>query len=351
MLQTASMRVLLWLGDSYGRIPGGHRVQMDETRKALVELGIDVRVSLDPDDDFRGTDVVHGMGLTRASMRRVRRAGLPLAVSTIYAGLRYTLGNQTTRSWTAKAERVGRLTWSLVRRGEYATASNLVAPLTEKRLAFECADLLLPNSPSEAAAIRDELHVTTPSHVVPNGVNHHTFVPPSAGSKRRGVLYVGRLDPHKNQLGLIRALEGSGIPLTIAGPTHPHHAEYAAACRAAAGPDVHFVDGRSQAGLVELYQQALVHAMPSWFETTGLTSLEAALCDTAVVTTGHGFARDYFGDMVHYCDPSSLRSIRAAVETALSSDRSSHLRDHVLGHYTWEHAAAATSVAYEQLLP
>jgi len=223
-------------------------------------------------------------------------------------------------------------------------------PITRQQLLFESSDLLLPNSPAEAEAIRSELGVTTPVHVVPNGVDHKTFRLPSPDSSRSGVLYVGRIEPHKNQLGLIRALSKSSTPLAIVGGEHPHHASYAEACRRAAGPNVTFLGQRDQAGLVELYQSCAVHAMPSWYETTGLSSLEAAVCGAAVVTTANGYAPDYFGDRAQYCDPRSRQSIRQSVEAALNTGPHPNLRQHVLSHFTWEHAALATKAAYERAL-
>ena len=90
--------------------------------------------------------------------------------------------------------------------------------------------------------------------------------------------------------------------------------------------------------------------MPSWFETTGLASLEAGLCGASIVSTDRGHAREYFGTMARYCDPSSPHSIRSAIEAALSTAQSDDLRKHIAGNFTWAHTAAKTVEAYEALL-
>ena len=64
------------------------------------------------------------------------------------------------------------------------------------------------------------------------------------GSARPTVVaYVGRIEPHKNQLGLIRELHGTGVELMIVGDEHPHHPEYVARCRREADSKVTFVPG------------------------------------------------------------------------------------------------------------
>ena len=347
--KSGEMRVLILVDEAYFAIPGGHRVQMDRTQQALRARGLDVTVADEKHAPLDGVDVVHALVAEPSALRQVRLARIPLVMSTVYCGREYVVGRASHRS---AADRVGqsvRLGGSVLRRGSIATADQFLWRLTAKRLAFETCDLLLPNSQAEARAIADELGVTTPMHVVPNGADHRTFVPPDEASPRRGVLYVARIEPHKNQLGLIQALSGRGMELTLVGPPHPHHLDYLAVCRAAAGPEVTFLPGRSQAELVPLYQRAAVHAMPSWCETTGLSSLEAALCGARVVTTSAGYAREYFTNLAHYCRPGNRASIRQAVEEALATPPSLALRQQILERYTWDHVAAATEQAYRRL--
>lgn len=108
-----------------------------------------------------------------------------------------------------------------------------------------------------------------------------------------------------------------------------------------------FVQPCSQQELVNLYRGAAVHVLPSWFETTGLVSLEAALSGCAVVTTDRGYARDYFGDLAHYCDPSDADSIRQAVQRALADGHQPELELLVRERYSWGAVARATVAAYE----
>ncbi len=351
---TAALRVLLWMIDG-DKVPGGHRVQIDQTAAHLTMLGADVRVSFSADERPADYDVIEGFGLPPAVLRACRRAGVPVLLSTIYWSRDYTTGQYRTGSrrafWTGRL----RLGLALLRGSLQGRASEKCEALNEhlisKRVTYEMADLLLPNSRSEGEAIRRELGVTTPYHVVPNAVDERRFTPGPAGAARDYILYSGRFEPHKNQLGLIRALKNeTRWPVILVGQSHPHHAAYHRQCRRELPPHFRILDGVPQEELVPLYRAARVHVLPSWFETTGLVSLEAALCGCNVVTTERGYARDYFGALAWYCDPASPASIREAVRAAWETPVDPVLRAHVLDRFTWMHTARATLEAFREVL-
>jgi glycosyltransferase involved in cell wall biosynthesis len=351
------MRVLLWMigGDL---IPGGHRVQLEQTSRHLRALGIDADVSFVEDADPTVYDVVHGFGLPPAVIRACRQAGVPVVLSTIYWGRSYTMAIRAPRRsalhWAARA----RIGLSLLAAGLLSTHADkcdqMVQRLTQFRMMYESADLLLPNSRSEADAIQRELGVTTPFYVVPNSVDPATFMLDEQGAPTRaGALYAGRIEPHKNQLALIRAMSKSAIHTRIVGPAHRDHAAYHEACRrqaARTGGRVEILPGIPHDELAPLYRSAKVHVLPSLFETTGLVSLEAALCGCNIVTTDRGYARDYFGNLAWYCNPDDPASIRQAVEQAHAAPFRAELRERVLATYTWEHTAQATAEAYRSVL-
>lgn len=349
------MRVLMWRSGS-GHIPGGHQVQLEQTRSFLRPLGVRVDVTLEESPDLDGYDLVHGFGLQPRHLRRCRQYGLPVAYSTIYWDRAYVTGQHYTGQRLLTMRRRLRSGLRLLEdalRGRHVTSCEVIANIqNRRRVCYEMADLLLPNSVAEAHAILAELEVTTPYFVVPNAVDHYRFRLPDvpAADKRDHVLYAGRFEPHKNQLGLIEAMRGSDVPVVLVGPPHPDHGRYYEECKQKAGGNVSILPGVPHEELPPLYSRARVHAVPSWFETTGLVSLEAALCGCNIVTTARGYARDYFGDQAWYCDPADRASIRRAVEEAFQTPFRSGLRQHILGNFTWEHAAEATRQGYEVLL-
>lgn len=348
-----SMRVLLWM-PSGDEIPGGHRIQIEQTSKHLRELAVCTDISFSDKPELGGLDIVHGFGLTPAQSRRCKQLNIPLAVSSIYPGKSFIAGQHIDSRFNLTQmcgrARMGLVLFRSALKGQYTDkCESLVKPITDTRVCFEMADILLPNSCAEAEQIVSDLGVTTPSYVVPNAVDHTIFTMEKRHptQDREGALYVGRFEPHKNQLGLIEAMRGSNIPVRLVGHQHPHHPAYYEKCLRRVGGNITILPGVPHEELPALYRAARVHVLPSWFETTGLVSLEASLCGCNVVTTDRGYAREYFQDMAWYCDPADRRSIRQAVETAYESPFREELRERILANFTWEHTARATVDGYQ----
>ena len=103
--------------------------------------------------------------------------------------------------------------------------------------------------------------------------------------------------------------------------------------------------------MVGYYKRAKVHALPSWFETCGISSLEAAAMGCNVAITEKGYTREYFGDDAFYCDPGDPESIFRGIETAAKSDCKKELQEKICHYYTWQHAAATTMKVYKKIIP
>jgi glycosyltransferase involved in cell wall biosynthesis len=359
----APERVLLWM-PSGRRVLGGHVVQIERTARALGEIGLETRIDFSREPEPIDVDLVHGFGLHAPDIRRWHARGVPVVLSSIYWDRDYRLGDGTQRlgarriaGWARRIAGRARRAAQFARAALRGRSTLIEASLTsltdelEMITAFESADLLLPNAVGEAESIRRDLGVSTPMIPVPNGVDPQSFSDASGPFEERGyVLFVGRIEPHKNQLGLIQALRGSGLPLVIAGYEHPDHQRYLQQCRAAGAGWVTFHIGHETAALPDLYRGARVHVLPTWFETTGLVSLEAALSGCSVVSTSRGHAREYFGDLAWYCDPRDPSSILNAVRQGWATPPAVELKQRVLERYTWRHVAEATAAAYRALL-
>lgn len=335
------------------RIFGGHQIQLAETSAALLKLGIDVQFTSEVTfDDLRGIDVVHAWWPSLSQARKVRTAGVPLVATTVYIPIL----NINSDQWI-HIRRI-RMAAALARQalaGRHVEgAERLLAQRTALRLLFETADLLLPNSAGEAALIRDELGVSTPMQVVPNGFNPSVFneAGGTAWTARTGIIMAGRIEPHKNQLLLLRALRHDNIPVTIVGSRHPDHPSYYAACIREASRAVYakILEPTSPVGLAGLMRSSRVHVLPSRWETTGLVSLEAAASGCNVVVSDRGHVRDYLGEDAWYCNELSPKALRAAILQAYMAGQNRSLIDRVNRSFTWEQAALATLRGYERVL-
>lgn len=348
------LRVLIW-GPGLERTPeGGHRVQLLRTAESLERFcGIEVVTSQDPAPCLDRVDVVHGFGLDTHHVRRARSLGIPVVLSPIYCSKTYQLtgpgSGRRLQDLHQRMRTAASLARSALAARHHATAERIVSWVSRTRALYESVDLLLPNSVLEAQTIADELGVSTPMHVVPNAVDP-SFLQNGSAASRQGVLMVGRFEPHKNQLGLIRACQKLDVPLSLVGPRHPDHTRYFEICRQTAGSSVTFYDSRPQEALKALYGRAAVHALPSYYETTGLVSLEAALAGCQIVMTSRGYTREYFADHVDYCEPEDVQSIVDALRHATGRTQDTSLQQRILSRFTWEHTARESVAGYRRLL-
>jgi glycosyltransferase involved in cell wall biosynthesis len=96
------------------------------------------------------------------------------------------------------------------------------------------------------------------------------------------------------------------------------------------------------------YKFAKVCVSASWFETTGLTSLEALFCDTNAVASGDR-AKECLGEYASYCKPDDVLSIKEAIENEYYAPRPS-IDEELKSTFTWKNAAEKTLVVYNNLL-
>lgn len=350
--------------------PGGGEVQLLETAAALARLGVETEVCAV--DTLKNqpveADVYHFFGTVDEflpAIRRLSREGHPCLVSTIawYDPRAYW----HEAGWLAsRVAAVSRFT---------LRAAMPWLPSWRKRL-YQTASLLLPNSEAEARQLRRYFGVPSEKiHIVPNGVDPRFFIAPadrteegvenlarrlcaSASSHAafdlsKAVLCVGRFEPRKNQLGLIRAMRKTNHPLLFIGGPVPGHEAYYQTCRKEAPEKALFlgpIDHHDPA-LAQAYAGCACLALPSRFETPGLVALEAALTGTPLVLTRRGCTQEYFGDLAEYVSPDDAEEIRVTVAHAIARGRRPELIEHVLSRFTWDKAAETTRAAYEAALP
>jgi len=343
---------------------GGDTRQLQETAAALRILGVDVDIQLaDQAIDYRPYDLLHFFNIIRPAdiIRHVRLSGKPYVVSPIF--VEYTEVPAESRSRLAAAfertvsENVVEYAKTLARawrNGERIVSREYVLWGHARSIAFVArhARMLLPNSESEYARFAANYPAATAHRVVPNGIRAAlvTAEYPSCERYHDAVICMARIEGRKNQLNLIRALNGTPYRLFLHGAPSPNHQAYYDRCRREAGPNVHIGERLDDRALFTAYANARVHVLPSYFETTGLSSLEAAAMKCNIVVTARGDTREYFQDHAWYCDPDSPASIRAAVEAAYQAPPNPRLVARILDRYTWSRAAAATRDAYEVVL-
>lgn len=358
------MKILFIARPSFYSNSGGDTVQVLNTIKYLKLSGIEAEIKLSHERfDYSGYDLLHFFNIIRPAdiLVHIRRSGKPYVVSTIYVD--YSEFEKAARSglagWVFRRLNPGFIEYvkSLARwilGKEPLVSREFIVNGYRKsiRKIIKKSSLLLPNSQSEYQRLVKDLGIEHPYSVIPNAIDPHLFRMGKGEIIKKNdlVLCAGRIEGLKNQLNLIKALNGTGFNLLIIGRPATNQQAYYRLCRESAGPNVSFIDFLPQEELAAHYRRAKVHVMPSWFETTGLSSLEAAAMGCNIVITGKGDAKEYFGEEAFYCDPSSVESIREAVEHASISPVDSKLQQKILEKYTWEIAAQKTLDAYRMVL-
>lgn len=365
------MRVLMVNRADARHVAGGDVIQMQKTRAELQALGVSVDVRLA--DELEGAwdyDLVHIFNIQSAgeswrACQAAKNKGLPVALSPVYwnlSALWYWTNPQLNPIWRMVRTSLGKWGYPVYARWQQLRSRSSEAwPIQQKILL--AADIILPNSHLEAAEICKDFDLageSRPFAVVPNAIDKQIFEDAAAPSQdiksllgyENFVLQVGRLSPEKNCISLIKALWKTDVPIVFIGKASPYAPEYAEKCRKHGRQrgKVHFVDWVLHEQLPGVYSRAAVHALPSWRETPGLVSLEAAAAGCRIVSTSIGSACEYFGDDAWYCHPADLGSIKNAVLRAFNARPSARLRQRIMNNYTWDKTAESTLAAYRSIL-
>jgi glycosyltransferase involved in cell wall biosynthesis len=195
---------------------------------------------------------------------------------------------------------------------------------------------------------------------------------PDPERPRRGVLFVGRLTPHKGVDRLIRALP-DGVELAVVGTAghdpDPPERDYPALLHTLSrGRDVRFLGAVPDDELPELYRRAAVVALPSVdltcygrhvavVELLGLVALEAMASGTPVVCSRIGGLPEVVehgvtGLLVEPGDADGLRDALDELvrDRGLAARLGRNARDRALERFTWDACAARCLAAYEDIL-
>lgn len=334
--------------------PGGDSIHLRQTMQALQARGHEVALH---DREFAArADLQHFFNLGRPEYLlpwQTQQPALPYVISTLY--VQYGRSDKLLPGWIGHLARhlsPARLSYLKVLNrvlfhGEPPSLPYLIRGQrkSENHLARNASGLISATQ-AEAELVSQSLSGARRPNVISLGWEHFPHQEPTA-LPETGVVCVGRLEPLKNQLALIQACNKLQLPLHLVGDVPQRHRRYARACREVAGPGVSFhgsLPAREVAALLARYS---VHALPSYFETTGLSSLEALVSGCRIVVSDHPIQRELWGARAHYCQPDAVASIAQALQAALEDP--SHHRKWAQENFSWSRAAAKIEKTYQAL--
>ncbi|WP_026703782.1 glycosyltransferase family 4 protein [Flavobacterium soli] len=363
------MKVLFQTRTNLYTAPGGDLIQIQKTKEYLEKLGVKVDISLEFEPDLTDYDVVHLFNLMDPQdiylqCVNAKKQNKKVVLSTIY-GL-YTEYERKARGGLAQKlanilspyqigylkiiirhyheNRFHKGVKKLLFRGYYG----LMKDITKN------VDVFLPNSISEMKRVAAEFKLKEYNfEVVPNSIDKAVFDNSKVNTNSKYAKYkdcilcAARIEGRKSTLNLIRAVKNTKYTLVLVGNESKNQKKYVDQVHAEAGSNIFFLGPIPHEELKELYQVAKVHALVSWMETPGLSSIEAAAMGCNIVVTKKGDTEEYFENYAFYCQPNDVNSIKEAIDNAYSTPFDEELKAKILREYTWEKAALKTLKAYE----
>ncbi len=199
------------------------------------------------------------------------------------------------------------------------------------RRAIRSTSRVITGSQSSAADISEVFDVPRDDIVViPHGIDSDTFAIPRELSAEIAdrvpdefLLYLGNIEPRKNLVQLIQALEidplrTHGLPLVIAGRPAWNFEESMAAI--AASPNVIYLGFVSAEDRAALLQRCTLFVFPSLYEGFGFPPLEAMAAGAPTAASHRGSLAEVAGP-AYRIDDVDPNGIAVAVSGALSDSR------------------------------
>lgn len=356
------MKVAIIIRSTADKITGGDTIQARQTAVNLKKFDVEAHVYLaNATIDYSQYNLLHFFNLLRPGdhIAHINKSGLPYVVSPIY--LDYSNYDRNGRAGFSKlifrltgkhfAEYLKNMARFMTGQDHLESPSYILGHFRAMRHVWKNAAAVLPNSASEYSRLLLDFNYAKHYQIVPNGVDQNIFSTiPDVKREADHVICVGQVYGRKNQHRLIQACNKLDLKLSIIGKSPPNHKKYLDYCKSIAGNKVRFIDYMPQHKLLEHYASAAVHALPSWFETTGLSSLEAGAMGCNLVVGSGGDTRDYFEPVAEFCSANDLQSIIDALTRSLAKKCDQKNSTYILSRFTWEHAARETQSVYRKVL-
>lgn len=339
---------------------GGDLVHLLKIKENLERLGIEVVATSDDNFDTDGFDLVHLSNLTLADdiyrkCQQVKKGKTLIIVSTIYWNKDLYLLNNSNRKIKIAKKILGKSLLRLIMANRWLYSNTW----RKQRRVLKMADLIIVSSREELRLLQNDFKIKIKNcQIIPPGVDVESIKNANGGGfiKKYGIkdfiLCIGRIEDLKNQLALIKICGQKQLSLVLIGDANITQTEYFDLCQQAANQydNIFFLPFMPQTELFSAYAAAKLLVAPSWFESFGLASWEAAASGVNVVSTSNCPLREYLGDSISYCDPVDANSIEIAINKGLSNKPNRGRVDQVLEKYNWQNVSKKTLLAYNELL-
>jgi glycosyltransferase involved in cell wall biosynthesis len=130
----------------------------------------------------------------------------------------------------------------------------------------------------------------------------------------RFILNVGTIEPRKNLLNIVKAINETEIPLVVVGKKTKYFNKVQNFLRKNKFENqVHFLENVSMNELAAIYKLADVFVYPSFFEGFGIPVIEALFSKTPVITSNLSCLPEAGGKDSVYIDPHHVEDLKAKI--------------------------------------
>lgn len=209
------------------------------------------------------------------------------------------------------------------------------------------ADVIIVETPAEQRYISKKYSIPQRKvEVLPNGITYEENEVKSEnplGKNKKYVLQVGRFDKNKNQLNVIRAVNGTNIEMVFIGGAgmFTEEQEYYEKCinEAKGNKNIHFLGWLPHESneLQAWYEHADTLVVPSYYETFGMIVLEGGvrgaklvLSKTIPITEYKEFSK------CRTINPNDVCNIREELTKSLLDERNNDLKTEIINRFSWK---------------
>jgi len=330
-------KILIFDRMNSSNFPGGDTVQIHAIKNFLDKNGYQVKLSNQPKEDISEYDYVFIFNLTNPyeayiQMKACQKNGVPYILFPVY----WNLDSLNIAIYINKKAIIKRILPKLIKSMiraknfikknneviEYFGISNLELLNSEQCIKeiLKNAYYICPNSHAEWQHLNENFSLDLLNNnvkVIYNGIDisllSNIKLDENSLTKydlpEKYICCVGGIGPRKNQLNLVKAANHAKINLVIIGKSAYGYEDYYNAVRSAAGTNIFFLEHLPQQEVFKILKNSIGHIQPSFIETPGLATLEAATLGVPIIVANTAPVKEYFGDSATYCDPNDLLSI------------------------------------------
>jgi glycosyltransferase involved in cell wall biosynthesis len=230
----------------------------------------------------------------------------------------------------------------------------------QKRVIQQMPTLVTVSENSYDDIVRDFEVDPRRMRIIPVGVEHDVFVPPTLPRVPGRIVATASADhPLKGIVPLLEAVAKlrteRDVELIIVGKASEGGAAAKTIERLGLERTVRFVTGVSEAELVQIFGSAHVGVVPSLYEGFSLPAIELMSCATPLVATTAGALPEVVGDAAYSVPPGDTEALAQAIKAVMDDeDLAAELgaagRARVMEIYTWQSVAAQTAQWYRDYL-